>query len=309
MGNNKIAVIILTWKRYEDTKDCLNSILKSNRLPDELLIIDNGSNDGSYEKIKSEFAKIPYIRFILNEDNFGFAKGVNIGIMNYLNKTGFSYLILLNQDTVVDEHFIEECFKTMKKDPEIGIVGPRIYYYNNPHKIWHGWIFFNRIKCGMIIPEKNKNDEQVGVQDRETEFLTGCAMMINKHIFKRTGLFNENFFFYFEDSDFCLKVRKAGYRLWYNSKAKVWHKITDIARDRTSPHVLYNIAKGYLIFLRSNFSFSYMLYGIFLHFVLYTPFRLWQIMNGSKSVDAIISWFKGTIDGLKMRINKTTTYS
>lgn len=302
MGNNKIAVIILTWKKFEDTRDCINSILKSSREPDELLIIDNGSNDGSYEKIKSEFAKIPYIRFMLNKTNLGFARGVNAGIKNYRDKNDFTYLILLNQDTVVDEHFIEECYKTMEKDPGIGIIGPRIFYYANPTKVWHGWIHFSYLKSGMIIPEKNKMEENISEQNRETEFLTGCAMFINKDVFLKTGLFDEDYFFYFEDSDFCLKVRKAGYKLWYNSKAKVWHKITDIARDRTSPYVIYNIAKGYILFLRKNFPPLYILYGILLHFFLYTPFRLWQILTGSRSFQSITSWFKGTYDGLTMHI-------
>lgn len=274
-------------------------------MPKEVLIIDNASNDGSLEKLMAMYKNTSIIRFIANRENFGFAKGVNQGIRAYLDQPEIDHIVLLNQDTIVDNRFIEACHQTIQNYPEVGVVGPRIFYHDKPQKVWHGPLFFSYAKCGVINPEKNKFQQCLEEKDRQSDFLTGCALFIKKEIFIKTGLFDEDYFFYYEDYDYCIRVKKAGYKLWFNPKGKVWHKITDIAKDRTNPYVIYYLAKGYIIFLRKNFSLFFILYGSLLHFFVYTPYRLIQILLGSRSLKSIASWFKGTIDGFTMRIRRS----
>jgi GT2 family glycosyltransferase len=177
-------------------------------------------------------------------------------------------------------------------------VGPRIYYHNKSRKIWHGGGYFSLLKSGIINPEKNKYDEQCDNNIRRVNFLTGCALIIRRNVFEKIGLFDENYFLYEEDVDLCIRANRAGFELYYNPAAKVWHKILSIARDRTSSFVMYNMAINHILLLRKNFSTGYFIYGLFLHFMFFTPFRIYKIMTGSQSWQAVFAWFHGSLKTL-----------
>jgi len=302
-----IYAVVLHWNNYVDAKECIYSLLKCSQL-DEIIVVDNASNDGSLEKLKKEFAKKPSIVFIINKENFGFAKGINVGVNQILKtKINARYIILLNQDTVVDYKFVEECYKVMENKPNAGMVGPRIYYYNNPNKIWHGGGYFNLLKSGVINPEKNKYEWECDKIIKRVNFLTGCVLFVKREVFDKVELFAEDYFLYEEDVDFSLKVHKAGFEMYYVPTAKVWHKISNIAQDRIHPFVMFNLARSKVIFLRRNFPWYYFLYGFVLHLLIYTPFRLCQATKRSHSWKSGWAWFNGSWQGLRQRLNKIST--
>jgi len=294
----KIIAVILTWNNYDDTKECLDSLLSSKLQLPAIIVVDNGSQDGSIEKLKQDFADTENICFILNEQNLGFAAGVNIGLKSAL-KQDPDYIFLLNNDAVIDKECIEHLEKEARKAPRAGIIGPRILYFNDPRRIWHGGGYVSRIKTGVIIPEKNKLAEECGTETREVTFLTGCAMLIKREVFETIGLFDEDYFLYEEDLDFCLRASRAGFKLLYVPSAKVWHKIEAIAKDRTSPFILYHMARSRILMLRKNFPWPYFLYGVFVHLLFYTPFRFLQIFQGAQPPKGAWAWVRGTWAGLQ----------
>jgi len=291
----KIYAVIVTWNNYVDTRECLNSILSSTLCLSGIVIVDNGSQDGSIEKLKEDFANNSIMHFILNGENLGFAAGVNIGI-RFALEHGANYIFLLNNDAVVDKNCVEYLVRKMNDSPSIGITGPRVFYYEDPQRIWHGGGYVSRIKTGVIIPEKNKLVEECGTEIREVTFLTGCAMLIRREVFERVGFFEEEFFMYGEDVDFCLRATRAGFKLLYVPRAKVWHKI--VARPRITPFVLYHTARNRLLRLRKNFSIPYFLYAALIHTVVFTPY--W-VLKASKQRDPLAlmkAWGRGTLSGL-----------
>jgi len=304
MNDSQIASIILTWRKFEDTKACIESLLLSSLKINNIIIVDNASNDDSWEKLKKTYKDNPNIYFISNSANLGFAKGINIGI-KYALKIHVDYIVLLNQDTVVDSEFVSECIKFMKNRPQVGIVGPRIYYFEKPEKIWHSGGYFSKLRSNVVIPEKNKFDKICDNNPKKVRFLSGCALFVRREVFKIVGMFDETYFFYDEDTDFSFRVEKANFELWYLPKAKVWHKIGDISKERTSSFVMYHRARSHIILLKKNFSKLYFIYALFLHFSIYFFFRVWQIIKGSKSLSVINAWFKGTLDGLRPPKNFT----
>jgi GT2 family glycosyltransferase len=293
----KIYSVILTFNNYTDTYECVNSVLSNNFKVTGIVIVDNGSHDNSTKKLLSVFGNNSTIHFILNNQNLGFAAGVNVGI-RYALKQGADYILLLNNDTIIDKNCISYLISEISKSSSFAIAGPRIFYYNNPNKIWHGGGYFSYLKAGIVIPEKNKLSTNFDETAKTVTFLTGCAMLIKNSIFDKIGFFDEDYFFYGEDLDFCMRALRNGYTLLYVPKAKVWHKIESIAKDRTNPFYIYHLARSKILFLRKNFSSLYFLYGLLIHFLLYTPFRLLQIISGSCTWNAVLAWFDGTLSGV-----------
>jgi len=296
--HKSLYAIVLNYNNYIDTKQCIESLEQSLYPIEKIILIDNGSKNGSIERLQNDYLQNNKVYIIRNEDNLGFARGVNVGIQFALD-LGAELFFLLNNDAIIDKECIKNLCAAIAEDERIGIAGPRIFYYNDPEKIWQGGGYFSFIKAGIINPEKNKLISHCSGKIREVTFLTGCAMLVRREVFERIGLFDEDFFFYGEDVDFCLRARRAGFKLMYVPAAKVWHKIENIAKNRTLPFHLYHLARSHLFVIRKNFGTLYSCYALIVHLLLYTPYRMWQIAHGSRSWKAVIAWFKGTLDGLK----------
>jgi GT2 family glycosyltransferase len=292
--------IVLNWNNHSDTRECIESIRISSYPITQIVLVDNASDDGSIGQLQRDYAQDPALHIIRNEANYGFARGVNVGI-RYALARGAEFVFLLNNDAVIDRRCIQVLVASLEANPVAGIAGPRVFYHADPDRVWQGSGYFNLIKSGIVNPEKNRlqtsSDEGIqGIQ--KASFLTGCAMLVRSRIFEKVGLFDEDFFFYDEDVDFCLRAARAGFELLYVPQAKSWHKIRDVAKDRSSPFVMYHLARSHLLVLRKNFSKAYSAYGLLVHLLLYTPYRMLQIMRGSRSLSAAKAWIKGTWGGI-----------
>jgi GT2 family glycosyltransferase len=298
--NRLIYAIVVNWNNYSDTQECLESIRRSSHPIAQIVLVDNASSDGLIEQLQGDYAEDAMVHIIQNKANYGFARGVNVGI-RYALARGAGFVFLLNNDAVIDRRCIQVLVSSLETNVTAGIAGPRVFYHAEPDRIWHGSGYFSLIKTGVVNPEKNRLQTSLAGRIQEIQkasFLTGCAMLIKSQVFEKVGLFDEDFFFYDEDVDFCLRITRAGFELLYVPQAKSWHKIRSVAKDRTSPFVMYHLARSHLLVLRKNFSKAYFAYGLFVHLLLYTPYRMLQIVQGSRSLSAAKAWIKGTWDGI-----------
>jgi len=204
----KISVIILTFNSKEYILNCLKSVKKSIYSNYEIIVVDNGSKDGTIELIQNNF---PKVKLILNNKNFGFAGGNNRGVKEATGDIFF----LLNDDTVIDHDLIRVLVEELTSSDEIGIVGPKIFYMNPKDKVWFGG--------GKIEWLRGEGKHLNGDVKQEVDFITGCALMIKKEVVKKVGLFDEQFFAYYEDADLCQKTKKANYKVIYLPFGGVWH--------------------------------------------------------------------------------------
>jgi GT2 family glycosyltransferase len=203
--------------------DCLRS-LRSLETPDvELVVVDNASTDGSAEAVHDAFGE--RVRVIINDDNLGFAKGNNVGIQHAL-EGGAEFVLLLNNDTVVDSKLIDNLLHTFATDPGIGVAGPKIYYYTPRDQIWFagGEVFLARGTSRHI--GIRQRDEGQFDQQRDVDYITGCALMARREVFESVGLLDPSYVAYYEDVDFCMRAGRAGFRIVYVPGGKVWHKIS-----------------------------------------------------------------------------------
>jgi GT2 family glycosyltransferase len=221
-GLPKVSVIILNWNGYEVTRDCLASLQESNYASFEVILVDNGSDDSSAEKLAQEFGEV---RLIKNPTNLGFTGGNNVGMRDALGR-GAEYVLLLNNDTVVSPGFLKELVRVAEDDPKIGILNPKIYFFEPTDMIWYGggmhkpwWSFPKHI-------DYLKRDSSRNGKPREVSFVTGCACLIKREVVSRVGLLDEHFFFGVEDLDWSIRIVRAGFKAVYVPSAFIWHKVS-----------------------------------------------------------------------------------
>lgn len=242
----KVFIVILNYNSFSDTHQCLESLIRTDYRETYLVIVDNGSVDGSFQRLLEHFPeeKHPTMYFIQNRENLGFAGGCNRGIQAALAK-GADYVLLLNNDTVVAQDTIPRLIKTMEEHPEIGIAGGTIYHYEEPTQIWYAGGKINKLlgKCRHF--SKPVSGKEVLV----TGFISGCMMIIPRWVFDKIGLLDERYFFGAEDLDYCLKAKKAEIKLGYIPQAKIWHKIGS-CRKGVQPWYLCNQYLNRALFLK-----------------------------------------------------------
>jgi len=232
---NHVVISIINFNGQKNTDECLDSLelLKLPEIQLSVVIIDNASSE-KYENKKTY--KNFNFHLIQNGQNIGFGRGHNLGI-SYANSLKADFIIFLNNDTTVDPRLVEQLLNTFKNNKKIGIVGPKIYfskgseYHKERYKkedlgkvIWY---------AGGLMDWKNVIGKHRGVDEvdngvynsiEQTDFVSGCCMIISLDVFKKIGGFDDKYFLYYEDSDLNQKIKKAGYEIIYNPHAVVWHK-------------------------------------------------------------------------------------
>ncbi|MDI6896786.1 glycosyltransferase family 2 protein, partial [Methanocella conradii] len=217
--------------------------------------------DGSVVAISEAF---PNVTLVENGKNLGFAAGNNVGIRLAL-KGAYDYVLLLNNDTVVDPCFLRAMVATADADPAIGIVGPKIYYYDDPKRIWFAGGHVNHWLGETSHVGQNELDDGRYDVIKDTDFITGCALLIKRKALEEIGLLDERMGFYFEDNDLCARARKRGYRIVYVPEAKIWHKVASSA-GKVNDLQLFYFTRNRLIFMRR--------YANRLQFAVFLPYYI-----------------------------------
>jgi hypothetical protein len=217
-----VSVCILNWNGKELTRDCLESF-KHVTYPDyKLLIVDNGSTDSSVEYFKQNY---PQVELLALPENRGFAGGNNAGFQR-IQDHGSKYVIFLNNDTMIDPHFIEHLIRPLEDDSQVGITVPKIYYADDPERIWYAGGKVN-LWLGIIAHRGIREMDGVAYSlSEETDYATGCCFCIRTELFTALGGFNESYTMYGEDVDLSLRARANGKMIIYVPQAKVWHRVS-----------------------------------------------------------------------------------
>lgn len=237
-----VSIIILNFNGAKDTFVCLESIQKLQTPNYKLLtiVVDNGSKEKFKDSVsqrgeQSSKIKIDELKILRTEENLGFSGGNNIGIRYALNH-GADYVVVLNNDTILDKNLITELLHVADSDKKIGIASPKIYFaegheyhkdrYQKAQKgkvIWYaGGIMDWQNVIGFHRGVDEVDNGQYDTTDK-TEFSTGCCMLVKKEVFEKVGYFDEKYFLYYEDADLSMRAKSAGFTIMYAPKAVVWH--------------------------------------------------------------------------------------
>jgi hypothetical protein len=235
-----IWAIIINWQRPHETCACLNALL-AGMAPEHVLVLDNGSRDDSVAQIQRQF---PRVRLLPLAANFGFARAANIGIQVALQQ-GAAGVFLLNNDALVEPSTVAQLAAFLFAEPRRGIVSPKIYLTDQPGRFW---------AIGGLCRERRvislgEHETDHGQYDTTTfDFLYGCAMLIRASVFAEIGLFDEQYFMYYEDIDFCLRARQAGYRAELAPHLALAHSGSRSTADIPARKIFYNTRSRMLFF-------------------------------------------------------------
>ena len=239
MNFPKVFIIILNYNGLSCVETTLASVLRTEYQNLEIVLVDNNSQDGSFELIRKKFSKITAIK---NSENLGFSAGNNIGI-EYALERGADYVFLLNYDTKVEKKTIYSLVEAMEKEKKVGVASP-IIFKENVGDVW--------FSGGKINWLKMKSRQLTKMRDRnyyDNDYLSGCAMLIRTEVFRRAGLFDERFFLYWEDADFSIRAKKAGYRLAVYPKSRIYH--FEKSQENMNRKIYWLVISG-LIFFQKN---------------------------------------------------------
>jgi GT2 family glycosyltransferase len=243
---NLTYAITLNWNRREDTLACLNSLAQQTLPNLRLLLIDNHSNDGTPKAVSRQF---PQAELIVNPKNLGFAAGFNAGLRRAL-KAGADQVFILNNDTTLAFDCLERLQGQLR--PDVGILAPMIYYAHDPQRIWALGGATQPLLLEKHDPWAGKEDPGDLPDVLECDFVTGCGMFFPRRTLELVGLFDEGFWMYYEDSDLCLRVRRAGLRILAAPQAHMWHKVASSSGGSNSPNERYWMARSSVRYFRKH---------------------------------------------------------
>jgi GT2 family glycosyltransferase len=290
LGIQKVAVVVLSWNQLPLTLECVDSVLRSDYPSLEVILVDNGSSDGTFEYFSRNF---PQVTVILNDLNKGFAKGCNQGVELALGR-GADYVFLLNNDAIVEGGTISTLVDAMQGDPSIAIAGPSIFEFYNRHKIaplgMGGTI--DTVRC--LVTDSTRVQPRNSVV--EVGFVSGAALMTGRRLAER-GLFDPIYFIYFEDAELNLGSSLQGGRNVIVPGARIFHRVSQ-AFGYLSRKSFFYFSRGRMIFAAKNIGeVRYLAFLLYLA-VFYAP--LLSVYSVAKRKPYLFqSFISGTQSGLR----------
>lgn len=300
MSNPLVYAVILNYNGFDDCRKCINSLKKISYDNLKIVVVDNASTDFSISELKKTF---PWLEIIVSTHNGGYAAGMNIGAVFAL-KNNAQYILLMNNDIIVTENFLEPMLRTFNADNKIGIVSPKVGYTDKKEIIYCAGGRIDKILCGGVSGYKGKEFSKYGNENREITLAEGCCMLIKSEVFQTIGFMNEKYFMYFEDVDFSLRVREK-YKLFYSCESIIYHTSgAGKTWEEFGPNYNYYYTRNrLLLFKESKWPFRiYVIIFSTLNVMAKSIFLVKGIIYNKEKRNTTIKSFKelwrGYIDGL-----------
>ncbi|RPI35992.1 MAG: glycosyltransferase family 2 protein [Nitrospiraceae bacterium] len=239
-----VSIIILNWNGWRDTIACVESCRKLTWPNFFIVVVDNGSTDGSEDYLRQ---KLKDVEIIQSGANLGFAGGNNVGIRRALDRT--EYVWLLNNDAVADPVALSRLVEAMEDRNDAGIAGSKIYYHDEPRKIWFAGGLWEKGKLRLRQRGANRIDRGEFEEVSETGSVSGCSMLVRSAVIRNIGLMEECYFLYWEDTEWCARAQAKGYKVLFVPGSRVWHKVSASAQQNSFSQYYYFTRNGFF-FLR-----------------------------------------------------------
>jgi GT2 family glycosyltransferase len=243
----RIAVIVVNWNRQADTLRCLASLVAAGQPQADVFLVDNASTDGTVAAARAAF---PGVRVIENERNLGFAAGNNVAIQLALAED-YPYVLLLNNDAVVAPDTIERLLQPLLVEAAVGIAGPAICYLTLPDRVWSAGGAVDRRRGTVTSAWLDAPVVALPDQPFAVDHVSGCCLLVRAAALTRAGLLDERFFMYYEETEWCLRIARQGYRVVVAPAARAWHDISPLAQSG-SPAIAYYMTRNHLLLLRAT---------------------------------------------------------
>ena len=241
-----VSIIIVNWNAKDYLEQCIDSLLSQTLSNFEIILVDNNSTDNSLELIEKKY---PQIKLIKNNENVGFAEGNNIGIKHAKGK----YIALFNPDAVAENNWLSHLIPVLDSSDRIAAATGKMYYLGDKFGKDAVFCTWSKINPYTSIPFNFTNNEP----ESKVDYLSGAAMLVKKEVIDKIGFLDPDYFLYFEETDWCARMIRAGYDLIYVPQAIVWHEVS--STDSDSSKKTYYMERNRIRFAIKNFDTSYLI--------------------------------------------------
>lgn len=287
-----VYIVILTWNGKQNTLDCLLSLESVWSEHTRGIVVDNGSSDGTAEAVRANYPELIVLR---NEENLGFTGGNNVGMRDALNR-GADYILLLNNDTIVDPEFVGKMLEVALSSDRIGFVSPKICFADSPDLLWFAGARFNPLTgYGRVIGYREKDRGQYD-DIREIDRPCGCAVLVSRRLCEEAGLLDPGIFLYMDEVEWMLRARKKGFTSFYAPKAKVWHKVSASVGRESHPDAFYYGVRNTLYALNRNASLGFAPINWMRSVVVVAVFFLSVLLSDCSLREGFDAMISGAID-------------
>lgn len=252
----QVFCVILNWNNYTDTSECIDSLRQLSYDEFEVIVVDNGSSDGSGNRLREKYEDVTVL---FTDRNLGFGGGNNRGIREAMNR-GADYIWVLNDDVLIPESStLSKLVSTLEENSDIGVVSPIVTEYPDTDKIWfrEGYIDWRSGRGGHRGARRKLVDLRLsGSKISKTDelifgdYLPFCSALVRTQIFEELGLYPEEYFLYYGDIDFCAQMRYEGFKIATHTGTKIYHKVSASSETRRSSTHLYYLSRNRLLFKR-----------------------------------------------------------
>jgi hypothetical protein len=243
----QVFTVILNWNGLADTRECLESLRRIDYPNYRTIVVDNGSEDAEATALRSEFGDS--IELIESPANLGFAGGMNLGIRQALER-GADYVLLLNNDTTVDPGFLSELVSAVDALDDAAAACPKAYYYDEPEIIYSTGGSVNLWTGTARQVGNGQKDSGQYDEVAERGYADGVCMLIPRRAIEAVGLLDDDYFAYWEETDWCARARKMGMRCYYVPGARIWHKAARVQAPTNKYRFLFR--RNALMFVRKR---------------------------------------------------------
>jgi len=261
-----VSIVILNWNSLEDTRECLHSLRAVTYPNRRTIVVDNGSEGREAAALRDEFQDS--IHVIESEANIGFAAGANLGIRYALND-GAQFVLLLNNDTTLDPAFLAALVQASASRNDGAAFCPRAYFYANPEIIYStgGSVSIWTATAKQI----GRGQLDRGQFDRVAtrDYADGVCMLIPRRALDIVGFLDEDYFAYWEETDWCARARAEGLRCYYIPDARIWHKAARVQSPTNQYYFLYR--RNALMFVRKRGTPVHRIVAVLVHIFIYGP--------------------------------------
>lgn len=275
----RISIIIVNWNSEDYIINCIYTLFQKKKpISQEVIIIDNASQKGSFEELRRKY---PFINLIENEKNIGFSKAVNQGI----KKANGKYLLLINPDTEIKNNIIKELINFMETNPQAGIIGVQLLNENGSRQNSIANFpslateLLNKRLLRFLFPKKYPGKERRYSEPIEVDSVIGACMMVRREAVEQVGLLDEDYFLFFEETDWCYRMKKAGWKVYHVPQAEVIHfQGKSVEKEKERAKVEYYRSR-YIFFKKNRGIFQWLILLIGLIIKLIFSFIIWGILN------------------------------
>ncbi len=288
INSSSVSIIVLNWNGAEDTLVCLVSLCSLTHPDYDVIVVDNGSTDGSVHQIKTNF---PDLTVIETGQNLGYAEGNNVGI-RYALEHDAEFILLLNNDTTVAPDLLDQLINAATQNSDAGVFGATLFYMDKPDTVWFAGAQWNTKTLTFDYPYQDQTLPDN--PSTATDYACGAALFFRAEVARSIGLLDDRFFLVWEESDWCLRATRAGYECALVPSAYVWHKVGASFAGESSPLREYFDFRNRLLWVEKNLPLKNLLLLLQKSFRSFLPkLSISNFENApfiKRLVWAIISW-------------------